>query len=72
MSLYNSLVCCAFPLQEMMHHHFIPPKVHPRDRTTVVFENSSEFRKGFVRAHMLTTNAIADQTGRDISYGTES
>ena len=71
MYLYNPSVRCVFQLEEMMHHHFILPKVHPRERTTVVFENRSEFRRVFVRAHMLTTNAIADQTGRDISYGTE-
>lgn len=72
MCLYNPSVRCVFQLEEMMHHRSILSKVHPRERTTVVFENGSGFRKAFVRAHMLTANPIADQTGGDISYGTES
>ena len=71
MCLYNSSVRCAFQLQEMMPHRFILSKIHPRERTTVVFENRSGFRAVFPRVHMLTTNAIANQTGRNISYGTE-
>lgn len=71
MRLYSPSVRCVFQLQEMMNHRSILSKVHPRERTTVVFENRSGLRKVFAHADMLTANAIADQPGGDISYGTE-